>query len=89
MSSELLRSINSTIPKEVSFKTITVEENVITFKGVSKNRQGIGELQYNVKQLDIVENAQVGSISSDDVGNESYTFDLKCTLKDVDVDENK
>ncbi|MDD7795765.1 PilN domain-containing protein [Clostridium sp. 'White wine YQ'] len=82
ISSETIHSINSTLPKEVSFASITIDENAIDLQGSAKNRQAIGEFQHNMKELDIVSDAQIINIS--DVDNGNYKFELKCTLKDVD-----
>ncbi|GKU32021.1 PilN domain-containing protein [Clostridium folliculivorans] len=85
ISSSLLNNINSTLPADVYFKSITVDGSNLSIQGVSKSRTAIGEVQHNMKALDIVGDAQIGNISGDDSDNGNYTFDLKCTLKDVDV----
>ncbi|GKU26424.1 hypothetical protein CFOLD11_32510 [Clostridium folliculivorans] len=84
ISSELLRKINSTLPENVYFRSISVDGSSLSFQGVSKTRSAIGELQHNIKGLDIIAEGQIGNISEDDSSNGSYSFDLKCTLKDVD-----
>ncbi|WP_160675226.1 PilN domain-containing protein [Clostridium sp. C8-1-8] len=84
ISSTLLKDINSTLPKDVYFKSISVDGNSLSIQGVSKTRTAIGEVQHNMKSLDIIADAQIGNISGDDSDAGNYTFDLKCTLKDVD-----
>ncbi|GFZ32514.1 hypothetical protein CSC2_30400 [Clostridium zeae] len=85
ISSSLLNKINSTLPADVYFKSITVDGSSLSIQGVSKTRTAIGEVQHNMKVLDIIADAQIGNISGDDSNDGNYTFDLKCTLKDVDV----
>lgn len=89
VTSELLEKINSTIPKDVSFNSTSIDSTTITFKATSKTRQAIGEIQYNIKQLDNIEDVQISSISGDESDSSGYTFDLKCTLKDSDSHEDK
>ncbi|MBK1810494.1 PilN domain-containing protein [Clostridium sp. YIM B02505] len=88
VSSDILDKINLAVPKEVSFNNISLDESNISFNGQSKNRQAIGELQHNLKGLDIFEVVQVNSITGDEADS-NYKFDLKCTLKDVEINENK
>lgn len=89
VTSEMLEKINSTIPKEVSFSSTSIDSGSITCKTESKTRQAISELQYNLKQLNNIEDVKISSISGDESDSKGYTFDLKCTLKDSDSDENK
>ena len=46
----------------------------------SSNRTAIGEIEHNLKKLNFIQDVYVGGIA----GDTEYTFDLKCTLKDVD-----
>lgn len=72
----------------------------IDIQGVAESRENIAELQYNLKSIDQIKEVQVNNIT--EVNNvvesklkvnlnnsSAYTFSIKCTLKDVDVDEVK
>lgn len=87
--SEFLNDLNLTLPQDVSLKSASIDGSSINIQGASKSRTAIGEFQHNIKALDKIEDAQIGSISSDGTNGAEYSFDLKCTLKDVDKNENK
>lgn len=98
ISSDLIKKISSTLPQSVSFKTVAIDTQSIQIQGTAGSRVNIAELQYNLKQLENIKDVQVVNInkSSDssennnntvETGNE-YIFTLKCTLKDVEVNEN-
>lgn len=80
VSTKILNSISSTLPSEVSFNSINLTNTEVAIQAVSSTRSAIAELQYNLKQLDNVQDVYIGAIS----GDESYTFDIKCVLKDVE-----
>lgn len=80
VSTKILNSISSTLPTEVSFNSINLTNTEVSIQAVSSNRTAIAELQYNLKQLDNVQDVYIGAIS----GEELYTFDIKCVLKDVE-----
>lgn len=72
----------------------------IDIQGVAESRENIAELQYNLKSIDQIKEVQVNNITevnnvvesklNVNLNNSSaYTFSIKCTLKDVDVDEAK
>lgn len=89
ITSNLLNSINSKIPKEMSFTNISIEENKVSFQGVAKSRQDIADFEYGLKNLDFISDTHVGSITVDESKPGTYKFDLKSTLKDVGNNENK
>lgn len=80
VTTKLLNEISSTLPTEVSFDSISISNKIITMQAKSSNRTAIGEIGHNLKKLNFVEDVYVGGIA----GDTEYTFDLKCTLKDVD-----
>jgi type IV pilus assembly protein PilN len=84
ISSALLNKINSTLPSDINFKSVSIDGSSLSIQGISKTMSAIGELQHNIKSLDSIVDAQVGNINQDDSKSGSYSFDLKCTLKDVD-----
>ncbi|SKA80369.1 Tfp pilus assembly protein PilN [Clostridium sp. USBA 49] len=85
--SELLIDIASTLPKDVSFKSIVFDEQFIHIQGISQKRVSIAELQYNLKQLKFISDVQISSITDGSDGG--YSFTLKCVLKDVEQNENE
>lgn len=80
VSTKILNVLSSTLPSEVSFNSINLTNTEVSIQAVSSTRTAIAELQYNLKQLDNVQDVYIGAIS----GEESYTFDVKCVLKDVE-----
>ena len=80
VTSSLLNSISSTLPTDVSLNSVSLTKGVVTIQAVSKNRTAIAEIQHNLRSLDIVDTVYIGGIS----GDTDYTFDIKCTLKDVE-----
>ncbi|GAB6169132.1 hypothetical protein JCM1393_15920 [Clostridium carnis] len=76
----LLDKISSTLPSEVTFSSINITNTEISIQAVSTKRSAIGEIEYNLKQLDNIQDVYIGGIS----GDEKYTFDIKCVLKDVE-----
>lgn len=80
VTTNILNMVSSTLPTEVSFNSINITNTDITIQAVSTNRTAIGEIQYNLKALPNVQDVYIGAISGDD----KYTFDIKCTLKDVE-----
>lgn len=90
ISSELMRQICSVIPQKVSFKSISIDGGSIQISGTAESRTSIAELQYNLKLLDFVDEVQIPNISGNSQSNgkqeansSTYSFSLKCTLKDV------
>lgn len=76
----LLNKISSTFPSEVTFNSINITNTNISIQAVSTSRTAIAELEYNLKKLNSVQDVYIGGIS----GEEKYTFDIKCVLKDVE-----
>lgn len=80
VSTKILNMLSSTLPSEVSFNSVNLTNTEVSIQAVSSSRTAIAELQYNLKQLDNVQDVYIGAIS----GDELYTFDVKCVLKDVE-----
>lgn len=80
VTTNILNMVSATLPNEVSFNSVNITNTDITIQSVSTNRTAIGEIQYNLKALPNVQDVYIGAISGDD----KYTFDIKCTLKDVE-----
>lgn len=87
INSYLINNIYISIPKDVYFKSINMDNNNIQIQGQGSRREDIAEFQYNLKDTNLFENIFVSNISQSEGGK--YIFNLKCTLKDVGIDENK
>ena len=79
VSTELLNMISSCLPSQVTFNSISIDNKQISIQAVSSSRTAIGELENNLRKLENIQDVYIGGIS----GTESYTFDIKCVLKDV------
>jgi len=82
--SSIMRTIFSTLPKEVAITSISITNSTLQLQCTSSNRVSIAELQRNLLQLDMITSADVSGLSGDSTKN-SYGFLVKCTLKGVDV----
>lgn len=80
VTTELLDKLSATLPTEVTFNSINITNTEISIQAVSTSRVAIGEIEHNLKKLDNIQDVYIGGIS----GNENYTFDIKCVLKDVE-----
>jgi type IV pilus assembly protein PilN len=85
VSSKVLNALSSTLPSEVSFYDISVDKEEITIKAVSTRRAAIGELEFNLNQLEMVQDVHVGKIDDKDL---NFTCEIKCALKDVVKNED-
>ncbi|MBU3193040.1 PilN domain-containing protein [Clostridium algidicarnis] len=90
VNSKLMFDISKSIPKEVSFKTMSIDSAGIQIQGLSENRVAIGELEHNLKNVSSIVDVHVNNISSDTSSSSGgNSFSLKCTLKGVDKNEDK
>lgn len=80
VTTNVLDKLSSTLPSEVTFNSINITNTEISIQAESTNRNAIGEIEYNLKHLDNIQDVYIGGIS----GVEKYTFDIKCILKDVE-----
>ncbi|MFU7515741.1 PilN domain-containing protein [Clostridium sp. HCS.1] len=76
----LLDKLSSTLPTEVTFNSISITNTDISIQAVSTSRVAIGEIEHNLKKLNNIQDVYICGIS----GDENYTFDIKCVLKDVE-----
>ncbi|MBN1069123.1 fimbrial protein [Clostridium botulinum] len=81
----VLTSINSTIPSQISFKTLQINNDVLIIQGISSSRDAVGEFQHNLKELSIMNDVFVNSIDIDGALEGNYSFDIKCILKEVNL----
>lgn len=87
ITSQLLSDINSKIPKDISFVSISIKDSTITLKGTGKSRQDIADFQHGLKALDFISDVEISTINADEENPGLYKFDLKSTLKDVGNNE--
>ncbi|MGL5379676.1 PilN domain-containing protein [Clostridium sp.] len=84
VSVEILDKLSSTLPTDVNFKSINIVKGNITIQALSKSREAIGEVLHNIKKLDIIEDATISSINSDNAVEGEYSFDINCVLRSVE-----
>ena len=80
VTTNLLDKLSSTIPTEITFNSINITNTEISIQAVSTSRIAIGEIEHNLKKLNNIQDVYIGGISGDEI----YTFDIKCVLKDVE-----
>ncbi|WP_066890164.1 PilN domain-containing protein [Clostridium nigeriense] len=79
VTTELLNKLSSSLPSEVTFNSININNKEIDIQAVSTSRVAIGEIEHNLKNLNNIQDIYIGGIT----GTEIFTFDIKCSLKDV------
>ncbi|WP_035289724.1 PilN domain-containing protein [Clostridium sp. KNHs214] len=87
INSYLINNIYTSVPKNVYFKSVNMDNNNIQIQAEGSKRQDIAEFQYNLKETNLFKNIFVSNINQSKGGK--YIFNLKCTLKDVGINENK
>ena len=75
----LLDKLSSSLPSQVTFNSINISNKEINIQAVSTSRVAIGEVEHNLKALNNVQDVYIGGISGDEI----FTFDIKCLLRDV------
>ena len=75
----ILDKLSSSLPSQVTFNSINISNKEINIQAVSTSRVAIGEVEHNLKALNNVQDVYIGGISGDEI----FTFDIKCLLKDV------
>ena len=81
VSNKLLDDISKTVPKNVNFKTMNINHDLINIQAVTTNRQAVAELQHNLKSVDYIDDVYVENISGNESVQGEYTFNIKCYLK--------
>ena len=79
VTSNLLDKLSSSLPSEVTFNNITINNNEISIQAVSTTRESIAEVQHNLRELKNIQDVYISGIS----GEEIYNFNIKCVLKEV------
>lgn len=81
VSAKGLNALSSTLPSEVSFDEISIEKDKIKIKAQSTKRSALGELEYNLKQLEMMQDVHLNDITLEK--DNIYTCEIECSLKDV------
>ncbi len=87
LSSKLISEVSSCIPKDVYFKSISMDPSGIQIQGDGRSRIAIAEFQHKLKALETVKNVHIASIRKASEEKQTYAFSLKCVLKDVESNE--
>lgn len=83
VSEKLLSSIVSTVPKEISFEKILVENNMVIISGSAGNRVCVAELKHELSSLPNFEYVHVNKIVENNSSSLEYSFEIKCLLREV------
>ena len=67
----------------VTLTSLTISNTEIKIEGFGTSREDIAAFQYNLEQLDYVEDSLVSYINEVTIGSQ-YTFNINCRLKDVE-----
>lgn len=64
----------------VKISQLTISSKEVNMSAAAPDRVAIAEFQHNLSNIDQVQSVYIGSIA----GEDQFTFDVKCVLKDVD-----
>lgn len=87
VNTQRIKIINSTVPKDVVFTQLSIDNKTLTIQALSKTRSAISDLQYNLNKLGFIENTYISGIGERTSQGE-YSFSINCTLKEVGNNEN-
>ncbi|NAS17816.1 fimbrial protein [Clostridium butyricum] len=79
----IMSQLNSTIPSEIHYKSMSLDGNELKISGISSGMDAVGELQHNLKSLNNMNDVFVKSINKNDSVAGEYSFEIECLLKDV------
>ena len=89
INSDLLEDIEEAFPQKMFIKTFNAASNEIVMEGVSESRTAVAEFQHNLKAVSGIEKIHISIIKDESIKTENFLFSVRCTLKDVEKDENK
>lgn len=81
INTELIKTISSVVPQNISFQNVSIASRIITMTGAASSRVAIAELQYNLKALGIFEDIYVPNVSSNFQDDASYSFNFNISFK--------
>ncbi|MDM0475862.1 PilN domain-containing protein [Clostridium perfringens] len=88
VTTQRIKIINSTVPKDLVFTQISIDNKTLTIQALSKTRSAISDLQYNLNNLGFIENTYISGIGERNTQGD-YSFSISCTLKEVGNNENQ
>lgn len=62
VTTQRIKIINSTVPKDLVFTQISIDNKTLTIQALSKTRSAISDLQYNLNNLGFIENTYISGI---------------------------
>jgi type IV pilus assembly protein PilM len=80
---DLLNFISSTVPVDININTLSINEENIVIQGTSILRESVAQLEKNLKDIEIIDNVFVPSITEQEGEVSNYSFSVNCTIKDV------
>jgi Tfp pilus assembly protein PilN len=83
VSTTLLTQIGSTLPKTVTFKSLSITDNEVTIDGTAPDDLPIAELVRNLKKTGWFITVDMGTIAIDKTLGGERLFTLKAVLKGV------
>jgi hypothetical protein len=82
--SELINKINSCVPEGVYYKVMALDASSVQLQAEGKDRETIAVFERTLRNLDVVKDIHIASISLLSKENKNFVFSVTCTLKDVD-----
>jgi type IV pilus assembly protein PilM len=80
---DLLNFISSTVPVDININSLSINEENIVIQGTSILRESVAQLEKNLKDIEIIDNVFVPSITEQEGEVSNYSFSVNCTIKDV------
>ena len=74
INTKLIKQISGVVPQSINFQSMNIADKLITMKGTAENRVAIGEMEYNLKQLDVFESIHVSIISGSGTQSTNLTI---------------
>lgn len=88
ISNDLLEDIEEAFPQKIFIQTFNASHNEIVMQGVSESRTAVAEFQHNLKAINCIEKIHISIIKDESNKTENFLFSVRCTLKDVEKNEN-
>ncbi|KXG76780.1 PilN domain-containing protein [Thermotalea metallivorans] len=77
----LLEQIALSFPQDIFIDMMSISQNDVQLRGVSRSHTAIAELVYNLKQLDVFKSVHVYMMNAESAESENQIYMLKCILK--------
>ena len=80
---DLFNFISSTVPVDISIDSLSINGGNIVIQGTSILRESVAQLEKNLKDIDIIDEVFIPSITEQEGDVSNYSFSVNCTIKDV------